>query len=153
MKRILNIIGIFFLSIIVFTSCQKSPEELNEGSPQTRAAGVTGTYYWYNGEKIYLTPKNDKQFILFKTSDANSLSSLFTASAPGTSKAETSMQKVVLSSHLEPIDENNSLPADSLVQESVYQSRIYPFLPSIVTLFSSANCWRVRKSFIDFTFT
>ena len=89
MKRILNIIGIFFLSIIVFTSCQKSPEELNEGSPQTRAAGVTGTYYWYNGEKIYLTPKNDKQFILFKTSDANSLSSLFTASAPGTSKAET----------------------------------------------------------------
>ena len=97
MKRILNIIGIFFLSIIVFTSCQKSPEELNEGSPQTRAAGVTGTYYWYNGEKIYLTPKNDKQFILFKTSDANSLSSLFTASAPGTSKAETSMQKVVLS--------------------------------------------------------
>ena len=80
MKRILNIIGIFFLSIIVFTSCQKSPEELNEGSPQTRAAGVTGTYYWYNGEKIYLTPKNDKQFILFKTSDANSLSSLFTAS-------------------------------------------------------------------------
>ena len=29
MKRILNIIGIFFLSIIVFTSCQKSPEELN----------------------------------------------------------------------------------------------------------------------------
>ena len=76
MKRILNIIGIFFLSIIVFTSCQKSPEELNEGSPQTRAAGVTGTYYWYNGEKIYLTPKNDKQFILFKTSDANSLSSL-----------------------------------------------------------------------------
>ena len=45
MKRILNIIGIFFLSIIVFTSCQKSPEELNEGSPQTRAAGVTGTYY------------------------------------------------------------------------------------------------------------
>lgn len=41
MKRILNIIGIFFLSIIVFTSCQKSPEELNEGSPQTRAAGVT----------------------------------------------------------------------------------------------------------------
>ena len=47
MKRILNIIGIFFLSIIVFTSCQKSPEELNEGSPQTRAAGVTGTYYWY----------------------------------------------------------------------------------------------------------
>lgn len=70
MKRILNIIGIFFLSIIVFTSCQKSPEELNEGSPQTRAAGVTGTYYWYNGEKIYLTPKNDKQFILFKTSDA-----------------------------------------------------------------------------------
>ena len=59
MKRILNIIGIFFLSIIVFTSCQKSPEELNEGSPQTRAAGVTGTYYWYNGEKIYLTPKND----------------------------------------------------------------------------------------------
>ena len=112
MKRILNIIGIFFLSIIVFTSCQKSPEELNEGSPQTRAAGVTGTYYWYNGEKIYLTPKNDKQFILFKTSDANSLSSLFTASAPGTSKAETSMQKVVLSSHLEPIDENNSLPAE-----------------------------------------
>lgn len=66
MKRILNIIGIFFLSIIVFTSCQKSPEELNEGSPQTRAAGVTGTYYWYNGEKIYLTPKNDKQFILLK---------------------------------------------------------------------------------------
>ena len=65
MKRILNIIGIFFLSIIVFTSCQKSPEELNEGSPQTRAAGVTGTYYWYNGEKIYLTPKNDKQFILY----------------------------------------------------------------------------------------
>ena len=63
-------------------------------------------------QKIYLTPKNDKQFILFKTSDANSLSSLFTASAPGTSKAETSMQKVVLSSHLEPIDENNSLPAE-----------------------------------------
>lgn len=53
MKRILNIIGIFFLSIIVFTSCQKSPEELNEGSPQTRAAGVTGTYYWYNGEKKF----------------------------------------------------------------------------------------------------
>lgn len=110
MKKILNIIGIFFLSIIVFTGCQKyTPEELNEGSPQTRAAGVTGNYYWYNGEKIYLTPKADKQFILFRTSDANSISSLLPASAAGKSPTETSIQKVVLSARLKPIDENSSL--------------------------------------------
>ena len=56
MKRILNIIGIFFLSIIVFTGCQNFREDEMEMSPQTRAQLSSGThYYWYKGNKIPIT--------------------------------------------------------------------------------------------------
>lgn len=56
MKRILNIIGIFFLSIIVFTGCQNFTEDEMEMSPQTRAQLSSGThYYWYKGNKIPIT--------------------------------------------------------------------------------------------------
>lgn len=55
MKRILNIIGIFFLSIIVFTGCQNFTEDEMEMSPQTRAQLSSGThYYWYKGKKSRL---------------------------------------------------------------------------------------------------
>ena len=47
MKRILNIIGIFFLSIIVFTGCQNFTEDEMEMSPQTRAQLSSGTHYYW----------------------------------------------------------------------------------------------------------
>ena len=68
MKRILNIIGIFFLSIIVFTGCQNFTEDEMETSPQTRAQLSSGThYYWYRGNKIPITINTTKSYILFES--------------------------------------------------------------------------------------
>ena len=65
MKRILNIIGIFFLSIIVFTGCQNFTEDEMEMSPQTRAQLSSGThYYWYKGNKIPITIRQNRTFFL-----------------------------------------------------------------------------------------
>ena len=74
MKRILNIIGIFFLSIIVFTGCQNFTEDEMEMSPQTRAQLSSGThYYWYKGNKIPITINTTKSYILFESSDEANL--------------------------------------------------------------------------------
>lgn len=96
MKRILNIIGIFFLSIIVFTGCQNFTEDEMEMSPQTRAQLSSGThYYWYKGNKIPITINTTKSYILFESSDEANLQLPLLNSKSGLSAA-----KVTLSSRV-----------------------------------------------------
>lgn len=97
MKKILNIIGIFFLSIIVFTGCQNFTEEDQETSPQTRAALNAGThYYWYRGNKIPITINSTKSYVLFESSGESNVQ----IPVQNLNSASTA-QKVTLSSHLQ----------------------------------------------------
>jgi len=110
MKRILNIIGIFFLSIIVFTGCQNFTEDEMEMSPQTRAQLSSGThYYWYKGNKIPITINTTKSYILFESSDEANLQLPLLNSKSGLSAA-----KVTLSSRLQLQDATRSAANDNL---------------------------------------
>lgn len=79
MKKKFFIFFFFIIStLICFSGCQEFVDDLEESSDfhgviHTRSGGFTD-YYWCNGERIPLQRLDNKRFVVFKTSDIETVS-------------------------------------------------------------------------------
>jgi subtilisin family serine protease len=81
MKKILGLLGILFLLIIAIVACRELINESSElgNSHGTRAVDFKATdYYWHEGRQIPLLLQNGKKFILFKSSEEESIGNMLT---------------------------------------------------------------------------